>query len=285
MQQFPNRWRFQERFTVLRAEHQMQHNLCERLRHSYLRMLRPFRASSIFASVPRAAPWAGEFQAFGLWRESIGLPYPLDADRGLPVLLAARSPLHPRHIRRIVRGFFGDPDVVGMVLHHARAGHLAEARVGAQFINRAAAGVAHGALDAAHELVHELREMTAIRDQSFHAFGQSIFQTIRGDPQARARSRGIIKIGLDLGVFRIDPQPARDWFVRGFNPRIKFIKLRNGIEGDVIAVAAQLLKFFFTRGHIWFYTGFFFFPQILVALRANCWRWFPAGICLPGRTR
>lgn len=64
----------------------------------------------------------------------------------------------PQVFHRVVRAFLGDLDVVGVALDHGCRRDAAEPCPGAELVDGAAAGVAHGRAEAADELVGELGE-------------------------------------------------------------------------------------------------------------------------------
>ena len=77
----------------------------------------------------------------------------------------------------VVRRFLGDLHVVNVGLVKASAGDLYEFRLGAHFLNIAAAGVTHGGAQAAHQLVDDGAHHAFIRHATFDAFRYQFFGT------------------------------------------------------------------------------------------------------------
>src|SRR5882724_5258087 len=75
---------------------------------------------------------------------------------------------------RVVGGFLGDRDVVGMRLAEAGPADAHELRLGAELLDRLGAAVAHAGAQAADELVDEFAEPALERDHAFHALGDEL---------------------------------------------------------------------------------------------------------------
>ena len=75
----------------------------------------------------------------------------------------------------IVGGFLGDGDIVGVAFDKARAGDADELGLFVQFGDGGAAGVAHAALDAAHQLVDVIRQRAPVGHAALHALRHQLF--------------------------------------------------------------------------------------------------------------
>src|SRR4051812_23209109 len=79
-----------------------------------------------------------------------------------------------RSFDSVVRGFFNDLDVVDMRFADAGGSDLDKLGLGAQLVDRGAAGVAHAGAHAAHQLLDDADRAALVGHAAFHALGNQL---------------------------------------------------------------------------------------------------------------